>query len=223
MITHVIPCLIFDLDGTLIDSLPGITHSLNHTLSAHQLPTHSQAVVRSFVGNGLKVLIQRAAPAHADETLIDSLVATFKENYATSWKSGSKPYPAIPLLLQSLQKDGYQLAVLSNKTHDFTTEITRQTFPLIHFEMILGQQEGVPHKPQPAGIYHIAQTMGVAPEQCVMIGDSITDMETAANAEIPSIAVTWGYHDRDQLLNAGATHIAEQPSDILDIIGRMSE
>ena len=208
------PCLIFDLDGTLVDSLPGIAASLNRSLTAHGLPGHSDAAVRSFVGDGLRTLVQRAAPRGADPALIESLVALFKKDYDLSWAEGTKPYPGIPAMLAELQRDGFQLSVLSNKTHEFTATITRSVFPSIHFATVLGQRDTIPLKPHPAGALHIANTLGTAPENCIFIGDSTMDLETAANAGMPAIAVTWGYHDRPRLIAAGATRIVESPVEI---------
>lgn len=208
------PCLIFDLDGTLVDSLPGIAASLNRTLTAHGLPGHSDAAIRSFVGDGLRMLVQRAAAAGADAALLDSLVALFKKDYELSWSEGTRAYPGIHHLLAELQKDGFQMAVLSNKTHDFTLAMTRGVFPNIHFAAILGQRDGFPHKPDPAGALQIATAFGTAPENCVMIGDSTMDLQTAANAGMKAIAVAWGYHDRARLLAAGATRVIENPSEL---------
>ncbi len=208
------PCLIFDLDGTLVDSLPGIAASLNRTLTAHGLPGHSDAAIRSFVGDGLRMLVQRAAAAGADAALIDSLVALFKKDYELSWSDGTRAYPGIHHLLAELQKDGFRMAVLSNKTHDFTQAMTRGVFPNIHFAEILGQRDGFPHKPDPAGALQIATAFGTAPENCVMIGDSTMDLQTAANAGMQAIAVAWGYHDRARLLAAGATRVIENPSEL---------
>ena len=216
------PCLIFDLDGTLVDSLPGIAASLNRTLSAHGLPGHSDAAVRSFIGDGLKMLVRRATPASADPALIDSLVTLFKKDYDLSWAEGTKPYPGILGILTELQRDGFQLAVLSNKTHEFTETITRSLFPQIHFASVLGQRDGIPHKPHPAGALQIATILGSAPENCVIIGDSTMDLETAANAEMQAVAVGWGYHDRDRLLAAGATRIAETPAELPAILAGFS-
>lgn len=208
------PCLIFDLDGTLVDSLPGIAASLNRTLEMHGLPGHSNAAIQSFVGNGVKMLVQRAAPAGSDPGLIDSLVALFKKDYDQSWRSGTKPYAGIMNLLNDLQRAGYAMAVLSNKTHDFTVDMVAGLFPNIHFGKVLGQREGVPQKPHPAGAFHIAEALGYRPETCVFIGDSTVDLETARNADMPAIAVLWGYHDREKLIAAGAEIVIEHPSDL---------
>ena len=207
-------CLIFDLDGTLVNSLPGIVGSLNRALLAHGLPTHSHAAIRSFVGDGLRMLAQRAAPAETEPALIDSLVQQFKNDYALTWAEGTLAYPGIHNLLDELQKTGYPLAVLSNKTHQFTEVMVRKMFPRIHFAKVLGQQEGIPHKPHPAGAFQIALTLGASVRNCVMIGDSTIDLETADNAEMQAIAVAWGYHDRKRLITAGATRIIDHPSEL---------
>lgn len=213
------PCLIFDLDGTLVDSLPGIAASLNRSLTAHELSGHADAAVRTFVGDGLRTLVQRAAPQGAEPALIESLIGLFKKDYELSWASGTKPYPGILHMLDELMKSGFQMAVLSNKTHDFTEAMVRALFPDIHFASILGQREGFPHKPHPAGAIQIAETLGVSTEDCIIIGDSTMDMETAANAGMKAIAVAWGYHDRDRLLAAGAARIIEHPSGLAPLLG----
>lgn len=214
--------MIFDLDGTLVDSLPGIAASLNRTLAAHGLPGQADARVRSFIGDGLKMLVQRAAPSGADPELLESMVTLFKKDYDLSWAEGTQLYPGILNLLDELQQDGFELAVLSNKTHEFTGTITRRMFPLIHFAQVLGQQDGIPHKPHPEGALRIATTLGAAPENCVIIGDSTMDLETADHAGMQAIAVAWGYHDRQRLLDAGAKTIAETPAEIPAMLRKIS-
>jgi phosphoglycolate phosphatase len=206
--------LIFDLDGTLVDSLPGIAASLNRTLSAHGLPGHSDAMIRSFIGNGLSNLIMRAAPQGADPSLIKSLLGLYRKDYELSWASGTIVYPGIHHMLGELRTSGFAMSVLSNKVHAFTVEMTRTIFPSIPFSAVLGQRESVPHKPHPAGALQIAEMLGTATENCVVIGDSTMDIETAANAGMRSIAVSWGYHDRDRLIAAGAGKIIDHPSEL---------
>jgi len=206
--------LIFDLDGTLVDSLPGIVASLNRTLSAHGLPGHANAAIRSFVGDGVRSLVQRAAANTADLVLLASLVAFYKQDYDQSWADGTKAYPGIHNMLDELQKSGFQMAVLSNKTHDFTVAMTQEMFPSIHFAKVLGQRDGIQHKPHPAGALQLATTFGAAAENCVIIGDSAIDLETAANAEMQAIAVAWGYQDRAFLLASGASRIIDDPSEL---------
>jgi phosphoglycolate phosphatase len=206
--------LIFDLDGTLVDSLPGIAASLNRTLSAHGLPGHSDAMVRSFVGDGLRNLILRAAPKGSEPALIESMLGLYRKDYDLSWDSGTAVYPGIHHMLDELRQSGFAMSVLSNKVHEFTVEMVRSIFPAIHFTAVLGQREGIPHKPHPAGALQVADMLGTAPENCVVIGDSTMDVQTAANAGMRSIAVSWGYHDRDRLLAAGADKIIDQPSEL---------
>lgn len=208
------PCLIFDLDGTLVDSLPGIAASLNRALSAHGLPGHSNAQVRTLIGNGVRNLILRAIPKGAEPARVESLLGVYCKDYAVSWQSGTSVYPGVANLLDELQKSGHEMAVLSNKTHDFTVEMVRALFPKIRFAAVLGQREGIPHKPHPAGALQLADVLGAAPGNCVVIGDSTMDLETAANAGMRAIAVSWGYHDRERLLAAGANRIIDHPSDL---------
>ena len=210
--------LIFDLDGTLVDSLPGIAATLNRTLTAHGLPGHSNAAVRGFVGNGLRNLIMRAAPRGADPALIDSLLSLYRKDYELTWASGTIIYPGVSQMLAELQQAGISLSVLSNKVHEFTLQMVSGLFPGIHFAMILGQREGVPHKPHPAGALQIAATLGLAPADCIVIGDSTMDIETAANAGMHSIAVTWGYHDRERLMAAGAGQLIDTPTELLPLL-----
>lgn len=200
--------LIFDLDGTLVDSLPGIAASLNRCLTAHGLPGHSHAAIRSFVGNGMLSLIRRAAPTAADPDLLASLARFFKADYEVSWPQGTTVYPGMLKVLADLQSSGHPLAVLSNKPHDFTVEMVNRVFPGLHFTMVLGQREAMPHKPDPSGALLIANAFGVAPEHCVVIGDSTMDLETATNAGMKAVAVAWGYHDEARLVAAGASRVA---------------
>ncbi len=209
--------LIFDLDGTLVDSLQGIGGSLNHALTAAGLPTHPLSAVRGFIGNGARVLIQRAAPTGSDESRIESLEQAFKAHYDLHWPSGTTPYDGILTLLETLQKRGYPLAVLSNKPHPFTVDMVSRLFPTIQFTSILGQRNGIAHKPDPAGAIEIAGDFGLNPADCVIIGDSTMDIETAHNAGMDSIAVTWGFHDRERLTESEPGKIVENPAEITAI------
>ena len=217
------PSLIFDLDGTLVDSLPGIAASLNRTLDAHGLPGHADARVRSFVGDGIHMLVRRAVPAGTEPALLDSLISLFKKDYDLSWAAGTKVYPGVHAMLAGLQREGYQMAVLSNKVHDFTVAMTRTVFPEIHFAGVLGQRDGIPHKPDPAGAIQLADMLGTTPGNCVVIGDSTMDLDTATNAGMKAVAVAWGYHDRQRLLDAGAIEIIDNPSELAGLLVRISD
>ena len=196
--------LIFDLDGTLVESLPGIAASLNRALDQHGLPGQSHDNVRSFIGDGAIKLVQRALSTVSRMDLTDSVVKNFAADYAISWPTGTSVYPGILELLAELESRGVPLAVLSNKPHAFTTKIVETLFPDTHFAEVLGNHENLPHKPDPTGALEIAKTLGLAPESCVIIGDSTMDLDTAKNAGMQSIAVTWGYHDQTRLMGANS-------------------
>ena len=204
--------LIFDLDGTLVDSLHGIAASLNLALAASGLPTHPPEVVRGFIGNGARVLIRRAAPVDADQSLLDTLEQAFKVDYDLTWPTGTFAYDGIVDLLEILQSRGYPLAVLSNKPHPFTVAMVSRMFPNIRFASVLGQRAGIPHKPDPAGALEISVVLEMLPRDCAVIGDSTMDIETARNAGMRAVAVTWGFHDRERLIGAGADVMADTPA-----------
>lgn len=207
-------CLIFDLDGTLIDSLPAIAASLNRTLAAHGMPGHPEPVVRSFIGNGLRNLLEQAAPRDTAPDRIDALLETYRADYDTTWPTGTVVYPGIHDLLVSLRDRSLALAVLSNKVDAFTRAMTTALFPGIPFACVLGQRDGIPHKPDPSGALEIARSLGAAAADCTIVGDSTVDLETARNAGMGFIGVSWGYHDRSQLEKAGAETIVDHASEI---------
>lgn len=206
--------LIFDLDGTLVDSLRGISTSLNLSLADHGKPTHSEEAIRRFIGNGARELVTKALGAGATDAEIDALEASFKSHYTDQWAAGTDVYVGVTELLKRQVAVGHQLAVLSNKPHAFTVEIVRQLFPDVPFEVILGQRPDVPRKPDPAGALEIAAALGLAPAACLMIGDSTIDLETGARAGMHTVAVTWGYHDSGALLGARPDFIADSVEEL---------
>lgn len=206
--------LIFDLDGTLVDSLPGIAASLNHALGTVGLPGHDQLAVRRFIGNGSRTLIKRAAPADSPESLLDEVENAFKLHYDANWSLGTTPYPGIPEILKALHERGYPLAILSNKPHPFTEDIARTVFPEISFDVVSGQRNGIPHKPDPTGAKGVIEAFGLPAASCVLIGDSTIDLETSRNAGIGSVAVTWGYHDRAPLLEGKPDLMIDTPEEL---------
>ncbi len=213
--------LIFDLDGTLVDSLRGISGSVNHALAQSGLPTHSIEAVRGFIGNGARLLIERAASPATGEELYLTLEGSFKTHYDVSWPDGTVPYEEIVEMLESLQAEGYPLAVLSNKPHAFTVTIVERLFPSVTFACVLGQRAGIAHKPDPTGALEIAKVFGLDASQCAVIGDSTMDIETAQNAGMTAIAVTWGFQDHPRLIEAKADHFAADPAELREIIGKL--
>ena len=215
--------LIFDLDGTLVDSLQGIAASLNHALALSGLPVHTDQAVRGFIGNGVKILIRRASPAGVSTALLDAIEQDFKAHYDLTWQTGTIIYPGITTLLESLQSRSYPLAVLSNKPHPFTVAMVSELFPSVCFAVVLGQRPGIPHKPDPSGAFEISATLNLSPAECCIIGDSTIDIETARHAGMQAIAVTWGFHDHERLLAAGADQVVDEPRELLESILNLAE
>lgn len=203
---------IFDLDGTLVDSLPGIAASLNRALETAGQKTHSTQAIRRFIGDGAVMLVRRALPP-GDDALRDRVLEVFREDYAATWQHGTVPYDGISELLGFLRNQGVKLAVLSNKPHDFTINIVETLFPEV-FDVVLGQRDGIPHKPDPAGLRQILNLPGWSGIENCLIGDSVIDIQTACAAGIDAIAVNWGYHDRDVLL-------AENPAQLVDSVAEL--
>jgi phosphoglycolate phosphatase len=196
--------LIFDLDGTLVDSLPGIADALNRALADHGQPPHPFAAVRGFIGDGTLELARRALagrpPGDLDaETAARRVNAAFHRHYETTWPSGTAPFPGIAGVIRALADEGAALAVLSNKPHDFTVEIVARLFPDGEFSPVLGQKPDIPRKPAPDPARTLVESWGIEPRHARLIGDSEVDRRTAEAAGIPFVGVAWGYHDVHRL------------------------
>jgi len=211
-------CLVFDLDGTLVDSLPGITASLNRALVAKGMGPHAHQAVRGFIGNGSRVLMRRAAGEGASEQLVDELEGEFKTDYDSTWSDGTSVYPGIHDLLTDLQRRGIPLAVLSNKPHPFTVEIVERIFPGLEFSAVFGQRPGIPLKPDPTGALEILKLLGASAADSMFIGDSTMDLETARHAGMRAIACGWGYHDAGRLMAAGADFFVNTVPELKDLL-----
>ena len=211
--------LIFDLDGTLVDSLPGIAASLNRGLARRGYAGHAAEEVRRFIGNGSFELARLALPRGSGHAEILALEAAFKEDYALTWPEGTAPYAGIPGLLEKLAAAGLRLAVLSNKPHPFTVEIVARLFPAVPFEPVLGHRPEAPRKPHPAAALQISSAWAVPAAECHFIGDSTVDLETARAAGMQPVAVAWGYHDRELLEAAGAGGVLGNPGDLASFFG----
>ncbi|TAG11517.1 MAG: HAD family hydrolase [Verrucomicrobia bacterium] len=203
--------MIFDLDGTLVDSLAGIAAATNHALNEMNYPQHPLSAIRQFVGNGARTLLRRAAPSSAEENDLMALEQFFKAAYACSWQDGTQVYPGIYEIIDACRARKLSLAVLSNKPDIFTQEMVEYFFPHAAFDSVMGHRVSFPHKPDPASALETARRMKCAPSDCVIIGDSTMDVETAQNAGMGAIAVTWGFHDREKLSASGAKLIFDAP------------
>lgn len=212
---------IFDLDGTLLDTLQDLAAACNHALSAHDLPQHPVECYKQFVGNGVYKLIERIVPAplKTDAALRDSLKSAFDSYYESHADVFTTPYEGIKPMLDELRAQGLRLAVLSNKPHAFTQRLCEHFFPG-YFSPVFGNRVGYPHKPDRVLVDEVLQITGIVPQDCIYIGDSDVDMCTAKNAGVFGIGVLWGFRSKQELLEAGADAVVEAPREIVGYIGR---
>ena len=211
-----IKAAVFDLDGTLTNTLNDIATAMNRSLRLHGLPEFSVDEYRYLVGDGAKKLAQRAVRNRQE--LAESVRREYQAYYQEHTLDTTRPYPGIPELLQALTERGIQVCVLSNKPHADTCGVVRHFFPEIPFAQIRGQVEGVPVKPDPTGALLIARTLGLKPEAFVYLGDTNVDMRTAVNAGMHPVGVTWGFRPAEELAQAGAEHLIGNPLDLLQFV-----
>lgn len=206
--------VIFDLDGTLLNTIADLGNSVNYALEQMGYPTHSQASFPFMVGNGVRKLIQRAQ-VDADEATVDKLLEYFRTHYDRHNCDLTTPYKGICELLRELTERGVKVAVASNKYQSAVDKIIHHYFPDIPFVAVCGQTEGRPIKPDPSVVFHILNRCPTPKAEVLMVGDSAVDMETAHRAGVECIGVTWGFRPVSELRHAHADHIASLPADIL--------
>lgn len=209
--------IIFDLDGTLTDTLEDLFLSVNHALQSNNLPERSLDEVRRFVGNGVRKLIERAVPEDTEPAILERCFDAFRTHYIIHCQDHTKLYPGIASLLTALHAKGYRMAVVSNKIQAGVTELTRLFFHGV-IDVAIGEQPGIPRKPEPDMVNAALAQLGVAPSEAVYVGDSDIDLFTASNAGLPCISVLWGFRSRDFLIAHGATMLAEHPQDVLKLV-----
>ncbi len=209
--------LIFDMDGTLLDSLDGLLASTNAALTACGYPTRTYEEVRAFVGNGIGKLIERALPEDADQTAYEKCLAAFQEDYKTAMMEGTRPYPGILQLLQTLKAEGYSVAVVSNKIEHAVKELSDHFFGDL-MPVAIGERDGVARKPAPDSVYAALAKLGRETETAVYIGDSEVDLQTARNSGLPCLSVDWGNRSAEQLRQFGATSISHTAEELLEAI-----
>ena len=207
---------IFDLDGTLLDTLGDLAASVNYALRMHRMPEHSIDDVRRFVGNGVRKLMERAILEGAENSDFEVTFATFRQHYVAHSLDTTKPYEGIPETLEALKAKGCHLAVVSNKMMAATQDLCRHFFPDT-IEVAIGENEaaGIRKKPAPDTVFEALRQLGVGQEGAVYVGDSDVDIETARNSGLPCISVLWGFRDRDFLLQHGAKTLISSPSELL--------
>ena len=209
--------VIFDLDGTLLNTLGDLRAATNHALEVRGLPPHSMEEIRQFIGNGIRLLICRAMPEGTPEAEIDAALDDFKAYYAAHIHDRTVPYDGIPQLLTALRKRGIQVAVLSNKIDSASQQLIEYFFPG-KTDVVFGEHVGVPRKPDSTSCRMVMQQLGVQPEQVLYVGDSGTDMQTAKNAGLYAVGVTWGFRSKEVLLEYGADVLVHRPEQILQIL-----
>jgi len=210
--------VIFDLDGTLLDTLADIAESANRALSAEGFAGHPIDDYRGFVGNGVSMLMQRALPEdHRHPETIARCAEQFRTVYRENWNVRTKPYAGIRDVVRQLVERRWKLGVLSNKPHEFTVKCVDEFFDG-EFQSVLGQRDGVLPKPDPSGVFEIVQQLAVPLDRCLFVGDSSVDMETARNAGTTAVGVTWGFRSRQELLDHGAQIVCDTPAQLLPLL-----
>ena len=205
---------VFDLDGTLLETLKDLAASTNYALRTHNMPEHSIEDVRMFVGNGVKKLMERAIPNGIKNPQVEDVYATFRQHYLEHNLDTTKPYEGIPELLAELKARGKKLAIVSNKFYAATQELARHFFPDT-IEVAIGERENIKKKPAPDTVIEALRQLGASKETAVYIGDSDVDIMTAKNCDMPCVSVLWGFRDKEFLMEHGATFFGEKPCQLL--------
>ena len=208
--------ILFDLDGTLLDTIADLADAMNQALASAGFPQRSLADYKVAVGDGVVRLAERVLPAgHRDTATLAALVQDMQRIYSTCWMNQTRPYDGIPELLDELQARGIRTAVLSNKPEKKTRQCVTHYFESHRFDLVLGASEQYPLKPDPTAVHHILASMQIPAEQWLYLGDTDTDMQTARNANLKAVGVTWGFRDRKELLDNGADTIIDTPLQLL--------
>jgi phosphoglycolate phosphatase len=207
--------VLFDLDGTLLDTIAGIADSMNHVLAVFGLPGHDAETYKKFVGEGMEKLVFRALPAESPLLRdLPGVVALYHEEYGRRWQETSAPYPGVMNMLAGLDRRGIRMAILSNKADDFTQVMVARLLPGIPFVRVRGARTGEPKKPDPRPAMEIADDLAVPAIRFVYLGDSGVDMNTAVAAGMYPVGVEWGFRSPDELRQNGAKLLLDKPEDI---------
>ena len=210
---------IFDLDGTLLDTLADLADSTNAALAAAGHPPQPIDAYRYFIGNGIENLVRCALPATArDDASVARAKAAMEAEYSQRWQDKTQPYAGVPELLDALSERQMPMSILSNKPQDFTRLTVAALLPRWSFHPVCGAHPDVPRKPDPAAALHIAATLGFRPEQCLYLGDTDTDMQTATRAGMYALGATWGFRSGDELRQSGARALLAEPLDLLNFL-----
>lgn len=218
--TRAIRAAIFDLDGTLLDTLSDIAYAMNGVLAARGLPLHEVDAYRRMVGSGLEMLVRRAVPDEVARSrpVVAALTAELRDAYAREPVARTRPYEGVPILLEDVRSRGLPMAVLSNKADDLVHDIVAGFFAPDLFEVVQGMRDDVPPKPDPTSARAIAARMGAEPQRVVYLGDSDVDMHTARNAGMIAVGAAWGFRGEAELREAGAEIVIDAPGELISVI-----
>ncbi len=207
--------ILFDLDGTLLDTLEDLATAANLALASQGQPEHPVAAYRHFVGDGLRSLVERILPESLRGTeAVQATMAAFEREYRSNWNQRTAPYPGIEPMLDRLSEAGLRLAILSNKPDGFTRLCVEQLLPRWTFEPLFGQRPGVPKKPDPTAALTVAELLNLKPAEVLYVGDTATDMHTASAAGMDSVGVLWGFRAAEELRQAGAHWLIAEPAEL---------
>lgn len=211
--------VIFDLDGTLLDTLFDLGDSMNNVLERKGFPPHTIEKYRYMIGKGVEFLVKSALPpGNRDETTVKKLSAEYRDEYDKNWRNHTKPYEGIVELINKLSSRGMKLAVLSNKPHDPALECMSEFLPFEKFDIILGHRQGTLTKPDPGGAVEISKQLNIPPDQFIYLGDTDVDMKTAAAAGMYPVGVLWGFRTGEELTENGAKALIKEPMELFKII-----
>ena len=211
--------VVFDLDGTLLDTLDDLADSMNYVLESNGFLIHEINKYKHFVGNGLRNLVTNALPIeYRNNETIDSAVKNMLKEYGKRWYNKTIPYAGIPELLDQLSARDIKLAILSNKEHNITLKIAEKFLSKWKFEVVFGERMGVPRKPDPASALEIIKILNIPADNIIYLGDSGSDMQTANNSGMYAVGASWGFRGAEELLKAGAQCIIDTPMELMKIL-----
>lgn len=213
-----IKAVVFDLDGTLLDTIPDIAAALNHALESCGLPTHPVRACEKFVGGGIREAVRRAAPQDATEETIDQVLSAYHACYPNHCTEKTAIYPGVPALLEGLTRRGLALGVLSNKTEAPARKIVKTYFPDVPFRCVFGRVDGRPLKPDPGAALPVLEALALPPAEIAYVGDSGTDMSFALAAGMLPAAAPWGYRSKGELVEQGAALVPDAPAGLLELL-----
>lgn len=211
--------VVFDMDGTVLDTLDDLTDTLNFALGNNDLPLRGKDEVRMMLGNGMRALLEAAVPEGKNNPKMDSVFAAFKEYYHEHCNDKTHAYAGIPEVMKQLKEDGIKVAIVSNKVDSAVKELNEQYFAGLT-DVAIGEKSGIARKPAPDTVFEALRIMGVDPADAIYVGDSEVDYQTAVNAGIPCISVLWGFRSKEYLENVGAKNFADNPIKIFSFLAK---